>query len=98
MFFFMRKKEKKSLVEAQGHRCFWIHNGPVVCNLRELEHAIRNDIDAKTFAYHVTADQNDFANWIKDVLGDSECADALRHVKTRRSAGTTLKKALKEYN
>lgn len=93
----MKKKEKKPLVTADAPRCFWVHNGRVVCNLRELHDALKNDIDAKTFEHHVNTEKNDFEDWIRNVLGDSVCADGLAYVKTRRSACTVINKALKEY-
>ena len=39
-----------------------------------------------TFSYHVNSDKNDFANWVRDVIGDVTLARNLRKAADRPSA------------
>lgn len=70
---------------ASAERCFWVHNGPVVNSIAGLREALTHMSDEQ-FAYHTTRDGNDFARWIRDVLENQECADAVARARTR--AGT----------
>ena len=91
-----KKNEPKKLVCATGANCFWVHNGPILKDLVELEKALDKMTD-KVFAHHVSGKRNDFADWVETILKDAEAAAALRKSKKPKTAKTTVTKCLKVY-
>ena len=73
---------------------FWVNHGPILRNLHQLCDALASDISDEQFAHHVTAERNDFADWVGNVFKDAECAEALRRAHTRVGAARALKKYL----
>ena len=93
----LREDDKpKHLVQATQEQAFWLHDGPALYNLRDLKHALDN-ITEEQFSYHVTEEKNDFANWVRAVLKDDECADEMMRCKTVLSTRRILIKFLKNY-
>lgn len=76
-------------------KCFWVNNGWIIRNLEELPIALDNMND-KTFNYHVNRNKNDFSNWIGDVIGDKILANALEKVRDRRDAIKIVKGRIKQ--
>lgn len=76
------------LSDVKPEQCFWVHNGPVVRNLYELEKAMEQMND-EIFRHHVYNSRNDFANWVRDIIKDEELADDMLKVKSKDK---TLKK------
>ena len=93
----MPVKSHRKLVNAYNEKCFWVHNGPVLSNLRDLEKALDTMTDNQ-FLYHVALRKNDFAAWVEGVLLDSDCASQLKKVETRKKAVEVVGKALKNYS
>jgi hypothetical protein len=91
-----KKPLKRVIITAAGDRCFWTHDGPVLCNLKDLAAAFTN-ITEKQFNYHVNNEKNDFAAWVEFVLLDPECAKNLRKAKTKMAARASVIRALKGY-
>ena len=89
-------KAPRKMVNAYNEKCFWVYNGPVLSNLRDLERAL-NSMTDKQYMYHTALRKNDFAAWVKDVLNDSECAAELLKAETRKKAVEAVSKALKNY-
>jgi len=56
---------------------FYLANGSVIRGLAELDMALQN-IDDNTYGHHANNEKNDFANWIRDAIGDSELSGRLR--------------------
>jgi hypothetical protein len=82
-----RKRPAEAVVpDAPPDKCFWVNDGPVLKNLRELRDALAQNISDEQFAHHVGGDRNDFARWVEEVLGDATCAKALRRARTRDAA------------
>ena len=74
--------------EAPGtEQYFYLHNGIPIKNLAELIDQLVN-MDQELFHYHVNPENNDFANWVRDVFGEKELA---RRMKMSRSAQGMLK-------
>jgi len=79
-----KKTSKKSMVlkKTPVHYSFVIVNGKKIKSLPELAlemDSIADDI----FAHHVNEARNDFASWIRDVIGEIELADHLMGIKTK---------------
>ena len=89
-----RKKKSMSILPE---RCFWIHYGPIVSDLRELREALKKDITDEQFKHHVSKDKNDFAVWTHDTLQDKSCALALRKTRTQKGTIRALTECLSKY-
>ncbi|UCG95354.1 MAG: hypothetical protein JSV92_04930 [archaeon] len=89
----MTKKNEK-LKDAPEDRRFWVCDGRVLKNFRELEKALRTMSDG-TYNYHVNGGKNDFYNWIKDVFKDKNLAEALKKSRNKTSAANKLKRKFK---
>lgn len=89
-------KQKLVAVNAKDELCFWINNGPILKNLEDLKNALKK-ISEETFKYHVSKEKNDFANWVKNVLGDKVLANKLARIRTIKTMIKTVEERLKEY-
>ena len=83
-----KTKGKPSLLRAPEDKCFWVNEGPVLADLRDL-HAALLTMNNDQFFYHVHDEINHFADWVEWVLADASCAKALH------KAGPNKKKAAK---
>ncbi len=54
-------------------KAFYLSNGKVLNSLRALYDEIHHMPDV-VFFHHVTPERNDFANWVKEVIGDKTLA------------------------
>jgi hypothetical protein len=86
-----------SLVTAPDEKRFWLQNGEVLASLQELADSFAA-MDALLFAHHVTKEKNDFAQWVEDVLCDTDCAVSLRRARTPKTARIVIVRSLKKYN
>jgi len=93
----MRKtKEKPGLISAENESCFWINNGPVLKNLKDLKVSLLT-MSKETFSYHANKEKNDFAAWTKEVLKDKVLATKLAKTKTLKSTIKAIESSLKKY-
>src|SRR3989338_6664472 len=79
-----KDEAKKYLGDCSPEQSFWVNNGPIVKNLDELSHALpelSNDI----FSHHVNNDNNDFSNWIRDIIGDQKLANDIISSRNKES-------------
>ncbi len=83
------------LVSAQGDQRFWVHEGPVLCDLRDLWRSFSTMTDSQ-FAHHVTKEKNDFSAWVREVLRDKECARRIAGAKNQDEARRIVEARLKE--
>ena len=84
------KKEmaKFWLGDVPPNKVFWFHDGKSVKNLDEFGKLLL-EISDETFHHHVAEDNNDFSNWVRDVIGDMTLAKELRKATSR---ATTARK------
>lgn len=92
-----KSKTKPELVCAPGEQCFWTTDGRVLSNLVELRDALESMTD-DVFAYHVSKERNDFADWIEQVLEDAELAAAFRKSKKLNTAHDVVVTRLRIYS
>ena len=82
---------RKFLTNVRPENSFWINNGPIINNLKNLPKAIEQ-IDDTTFMHHVNIEKNDFSKWITDCIGDTKLAEDLRKIRTKEEFVKKLKK------
>ncbi len=90
------KTKKPDFINAENELCFWINNGPILRNLKDLKNALKK-INEETFKYHVNKEKNDFADWVKNVLNDKMLANKLVRIKTVKTMLKTIEEGLKKY-
>jgi len=78
----MDNPKLKFLEDVSWDSSLKLSNGKTVHGLEQLPIVIKFS-DDEVFLTHVTADKNDFANWIREVIGDVELADKLLPIKTK---------------
>jgi hypothetical protein len=95
----MVKMISRTLIDAPQDQCFWVHNGPVLRNLRELRDALASEaVNDEQFKYHVgRGKKNDFASWVSGILHDESCARALMRTRTRKTALRVVNECLERY-
>jgi hypothetical protein len=71
--------------DVEPEKAFWLSDGRSLKNLRELAAALET-MDDSVWEHHVTAEKNDFANWIEGVFGQIQLGAAIRQVKSPRTA------------
>ena len=74
----IRNKEDahRVLRHVSDEKRFYCHDGKILNNLYELKNALEN-ISHACYIHHVTEEKNDFARWVRDVLGDDKLANDL---------------------
>ena len=92
-----RSRAKKPLIIASGSACFWVHNGPILCHLLDL-HRCLETIKSEQYNYHAGRPGNDFARWVRQVLRDDACGQALVKAASATEAHQIVTKCLKKYS
>ncbi len=57
-------------------QCFFAKDGSVFCSLKEFLEGLKR-MHPDTFKIHSNAAKSDFANWVRDVIGDETLAHSL---------------------
>ncbi len=84
---------RRFLANVPEEFVFWCNDGRVLRNLLELKDALTTMSD-ETYTYHVNAEKNDFANWVKDIIGDTRLANDLRKARSREEAARIVARRL----
>ncbi|MEK7192905.1 MAG: hypothetical protein AAB682_02095 [Patescibacteria group bacterium] len=82
-------KKKTPNVRVEGALCFYVNNGPIVCDLFDLKNALRVMSD-DSFRHHTVRDGNDFSRWIRDALQNESCAREISICHDRHTALQTI--------
>ncbi len=90
-----RVRRAPTLVTAPPEKRFWLQDGPVLTDLRDLRDTLDGKMSDAQFAHHVGAERNDFADWVEYVLEEKTCAQALRRARSAKAALTAVKTALR---
>jgi hypothetical protein len=72
----------KYLEDVPWDNSLKLSNGKTVHGLEQLPMILKFS-DEEVFNSHVTLNKNDFANWIRDVVGYAELADKILSIKTK---------------
>lgn len=86
----------KELINADEQSSFWVNNGPILKNLKDLKDALLN-MNKETFSYHVNKEKNDFAVWVKDALKNNALAKKLSKTKTIENMIEAISNVLRGY-
>lgn len=82
-----------TVTEAPIEKSFFLNDGRILRTLKDLKDALET-MDDSTFYHHVTADRNDFANWVRDVFNQPELADKIAKAETQFA----VKRAISLFN
>ena len=63
----------KLLSKVPEEHVFWCRDGRVFQDMSQLGEALPGMSD-ETFVFHSNGEKNDFANWVRDVIGDGKLA------------------------
>ncbi len=83
-----KSQAQKLLSNVPEDKIFWSHDGQVFRNLSELESGL-NQMTEETYKYHVNGAKNDFAIWVREVVGDDMLAKDLE--KSTNRLGVAMK-------
>ncbi len=81
------------LADVDPEKAFWLSDGRMLKNLKELAQALET-MPAAVWNSHVNDQKNDFANWAEDVFSQKQLGSALRKVKNPRTAAKRIKEKL----
>ncbi len=83
----IRNKEdaQRVLKHVPDEKRFYTHDGTILSNLHELKAAL-GKMAHGTYTHHVADHKNDFARWVREVLGDDKLASDLMKVSTQKEA------------
>jgi hypothetical protein len=79
------KQNSQLLAKVPEGYVFYCHDGSIFADINELAAGLATMSD-ETFAYHSNPDNQDFSNWVRDVIGDKQLADDLAKATTRSQA------------
>jgi len=83
------KKTEKRLEKVPAEYVFWSRDGRIFSDLFDLAEGLAAMTD-ETYIYHSNAEKHDFANWVRDVIGDIELADSLACTMDRLEAANCV--------
>lgn len=83
------------LADVQPEKSFWVNNGWIIRNLKELPLALRK-MSNETFVYHVNKTKNDFAKWVEEVIGDKKLASEIKNAFTKAEMIAAVEKRLEQ--
>ncbi len=79
----------KFLSDVPQEYVFWNNDGRTLKNLNELAQALATMTEG-TYIYHAKNEKNDFANWVRDVIGDQKLAAELQKAQNRAQAARVV--------
>jgi hypothetical protein len=85
----VRNKEdaQRVLKHVSEEKHFYTHDGTTLSNLYDLKTAL-GKMHRDTYSHHVSDGKNDFARWVREVLGDDKLAgDLMKAASQKEAAG-----------
>ncbi|MFH1651142.1 MAG: hypothetical protein ABID87_03430 [Chloroflexota bacterium] len=64
---------RQRLEEVPPEKRFWFSDGKAIKSLPEMA-SMMPGLSGETFRHHVNSSNNDFSNWVRDVIGDDKLA------------------------
>ena len=84
-----KQDAKQLLAEVPEKYVFRCCDGRIVRSMREIENAFI-DMTDETFAFHSTEGNNDFSNWVRDVIRDEKLAKDISKSLNRAQAAKSV--------
>ncbi len=84
-----------AIKDAPPEKCFWVHEGPIVKNLKEMLAALKK-MKRDTFKHHVNREKNDFSRWVSEVLGNKKLAEKLKKTRSKKGFMEKIESELKQ--
>jgi len=81
------------LANVLPEKAFWVNNGPILKSISELATELKK-MKTDTFMHHVNQGKNDFANWIKDVVGDGKLTKQISKLKTKEAVANMISRRI----
>jgi hypothetical protein len=81
----------KVIMDAPEDQLFFVVNGPALHNLNDLINALE-EMSGEQFDYHTKRNGNDFANWVRNTLGEKVLAVRIERIKNKESMIASIKK------
>jgi hypothetical protein len=87
----IRKKEdaQRVLRHVPDVKRFYCHDGEILNNIYDLKTALGR-MHASTYRHHVTEEKNDFARWVREVLGDDKLSRDMANCQNQKEAAVTV--------
>lgn len=87
----IRNKEdaQRVLRSVPDVKRFYCHDGEILNNIYELKAALGR-MHSPAYRHHVTDEKNDFARWVREVLGDDKLANDLAKCQEQKEAFQTV--------
>jgi hypothetical protein len=85
-----REDAARVLSDASGDKRFFGHDGCISSNLPQLAHCLEH-MSEDSYRHHVTAQKNDFSNWIRHVFGDDKLANDLTGISRSAEAAKIVR-------
>ena len=80
------------IADVPDDKLFWCRDGRTMRNLRELAAALEQMSD-ETYRFHANDVKTDFANWVRDVIGDDKLTrDLLKGPDRAQAAGAVAER------
>lgn len=84
--------EPKKTIKPENY--FFLKDGRALKDISELAKVL-DSIGKDVFDFHVNDAKNDFSNWIRDIIGEKELAEAIRKIKDPKQTRTIILKHVK---
>src|SRR3989338_9219187 len=91
----IRPYPRKFLRNVSPEFSLRIINGTIVKSLRELLKELKS-MNEEAFRYHVSRNGNEFASWIREVIGDISLARQVKHARTRERCAKIVAVRIKQ--
>ncbi|MBS1266959.1 MAG: hypothetical protein MAG795_00929 [Candidatus Woesearchaeota archaeon] len=86
----------RKLIRVVGHKdCFWLCTNQNLRSLNTLSKAL-DKASEDVFRYHVNKYKNDFSDWVKEVIGDSDFAREISRIKTKDTLVRKIQEKVEE--
>ena len=85
-----KKDAARVLSEVEGEKRFFCCEGSVINSLSQLADCL-GYINDECYGYHVSADKNDFGNWVDLVIGDNKLSGDVRNAASRTEAAEIVR-------
>ena len=93
----LQASKEKLLADCPPEKAFWLSNGIICGSIFDLADNI-SKANEYVFSYHVNKDnkKNDFADWIRHVLGDEILAERLHAIRDKELYVEVIRERIKE--